>query len=248
MKTIWLIGASEGIGRALAIELAKDQNNSLILSARNIQRLKDLSQDIKTKPLLLEMDVENKESITKAWNDIQKKSASIDKIIYCAGYYKPMSAESMEIDEIEKMIEVNLLGAFRVLNLVIPEFIKRKNGHIVLIGSVAAYIGLPNGLGYGSSKAGIIHLAENLKCDLSNYNIKVQVINPGFVKTRLTDLNRFQMPSIITPEDAALYISNAMKTNSFESRFPFLFANFLKLISKLPYWLYFKLSKLIKPK
>jgi short-subunit dehydrogenase len=91
-------------------------------------------------------------------------------------------------------------------------------------------------------------LAENLKCDLSDYNIKVQVINPGFVKTRLTDLNRFQMPSIITPEEAALYISNAMKTNSFESRFPFIFSNFLKLISKLPYWLYFKLSKIIKPK
>jgi len=248
MKTIWLVGASEGIGRALAIELAKDKNNFLILSARNKERLEDLSQVLETKPLLIEMDVGNKESIAKAWGEIQKESISIDTIIYCAGYYKPMSAESMELDEIEKMIEVNLVGAFRVLDLVIPDFIKRKNGHIVLIGSVAAYIGLPNGIGYGSSKAGIIHLAENLKCDLSDYNIKVQVINPGFVKTRLTDLNRFQMPSIITPEEAAIYISNAMKTNAFESRFPFIFANFLKLISKLPYWLYFKLSKIIKPK
>jgi short-subunit dehydrogenase len=248
MKTIWLVGASEGIGRALATELAKDKNNSLILSARNKERLEELAQDLEKTPLLIEMDVGNKGSIAKAWNEIKKASISIDTIIYCAGYYKPMSAESMEIDEIEKMIEVNLVGAFRVLNLVIPEFIQRKNGHIVLIGSVAAYIGLPNGIGYGSSKAGIIHLAENLKCDLADYNIKVQVVNPGFVKTRLTDLNTFQMPSIITSEEAAIYISNAMKTNAFESRFPFVFPNFLKLISKLPYWLYFKLSKIIKPK
>lgn len=249
MKSIWLIGASEGIGRALAIELANDQSNSLILSARNNERLLELSSILNTNttPLLIEMDVENRQSVTRAWQDIQKKSARIDTIIYCAGYYKPMSAESMEIDEIEKMINVNLVGAMRVLSLVIPEFIKRKNGHIVLIGSIAGYRGLPNGLGYGSSKAGIIHLAENLKCDLADYNVKVQVINPGFVKTRLTDLNRFHMPSIITPTEAAVYISSAMKTNSFESRFPFIFANFLNLISKLPYWIYFVLAKIIKP-
>jgi short-subunit dehydrogenase len=102
MKTIWLVGASEGIGRALAIELAKEKNNSLILSARNKERLGELAQDLEKKPLLIEMDVGNKESIAKAWSEIQKESFSIDTIIYCAGYYKPMSAESMELDEIEK--------------------------------------------------------------------------------------------------------------------------------------------------
>jgi len=201
MPKIWIIGASEGIGRALAVELANDKENFLILSARNTERLKELSDNLNSESLLIPIDVTNKESVLNGWQKIKEKSITIDRIVYCAGYYKPMSAESMEIDEIEKMICVNLTGAIRVLNLVIPEFIKQKRGDIILIGSIVGYRGLPNSLGYGSSKAGIINQ----------------------------------------------YITKAMKTNCFESRFPFLFANFLKLASKLPYWLYFILAKIIKP-
>jgi len=246
MPKIWIIGASEGIGRALALELNKEIDNSLILSARNAERLEELSSSFSTKPLLVPIDVSNKDSVLNGWNKIKTQSIEIDTVVYCAGYYKPMSSESMEIDEVERMIDINLTGAMRVLNLVIPRFIQQKRGHIVLIGSVAGYRGLPNSIGYGSSKAGLIHLAENLKCDLSQYGIKVQVINPGFVKTRLTDLNKFRMPSIITPEQAAVSISRAMKTGCFESRFPFVFANCLRLVSMLPYSLYFRLAKLIK--
>jgi len=248
MKIIWLIGASEGIGRSLALELSKDKDNYLILSARNNERLEELSQEIGSDGFLVPIDVGDKDSVRKATQNIKDRSVSIDQVIYCAGYYKPMSAESMEIDEVEKMININLIGAFRVLNFIIPDFIKNKKGHIVLIGSVAGYRGLPNSMGYGSSKAGIIHLAENLECDLSRYGIRVQVINPGFVKTRLTDLNNFPMPSIITPEEAAKYITKYIKTSTFESRFPFVFANLLKLIANLPYWLYFMIAKLAKPK
>ena len=246
MPRIWIIGASEGIGRALALELNKESGNTLILSARNAERLEELSSNFTIKPLLVPIDVSNKESVLNGWNKIKNQSTEIDTVIYCAGYYKPMPSESMEIDEVEKMIDINLTGAMRTLNLVIPQLIKQKSGHIVLIGSVAGYRGLPNSIGYGSSKAGIIHLAENLKCDLSGYGIKVQVINPGFVKTRLTDLNKFHMPSIITPEQAAIFITKNMKSNCFESRFPFVFANVLRLVSMLPYRLYFRLAKFIK--
>jgi short-subunit dehydrogenase len=248
MPRIWIIGASEGIGRALALELNKESGDALILSARHIERLEELSSSFCIKPLLVPIDVSNNESVLNGWNKIKIQSLEIDIVIYCAGYYKPMSAESMEIDEVEKMLDINLTGAMRVLNLVIPQLIKQKRGHIVLIGSIAGYRGLPNSIGYGSSKAGIIHLAENLKCDLSEYGIKVQVINPGFVKTRLTDLNKFRMPSIMTPEQAAISITRAMKAGCFESRFPFVFSNFLRLVSMLPYSLYFRLAKFIKPR
>jgi short-subunit dehydrogenase len=246
MTKIWIIGASEGIGRAVAEELSKDKNNELILSARNSERLAELSKDLRGERLLVPLDVSAKESVLRGWQVIKKSIGTIDTIIYCAGYYKPMSAEDMEIDEIEKMIDVNLVGAIRILNSVIPEFIKKRSGHIVLIGSIAGYIGLPRSMGYGASKAGLIHLAENLQCDLASHNIKIQVINPGFVKTRLTDLNNFRMPSIMTPEEAATHIIKAIERGGFESRFPFFVANFLKLISKLPYWLYFRLAKRIK--
>ena len=245
MQKIWLIGASEGIGKALSIELGQDNNNYLILSARNHERLEDLSHDIKSKKLIISLDATDKNSIFKAWKVIKEECGSIDTIIYCAGYYKPMSSDHMEIDEIEKMININLLGALKILNIIIPHFIDNRRGHIVLIGSVAGYIGLPNSIGYGASKAGVIHLAENLKCDLAKYGIKVQVINPGFVKTRLTELNKFPMPFILSPEQAAKRIINCMKSGRFESSFPYIISRALKLMSKLPYWLYFKIAQII---
>jgi short-subunit dehydrogenase len=246
MNRIWLIGASEGIGRAIAGELAKEQENFLILSARNEKRLKELAEEIPRNNLLVPVDVASSASIEQAWNTIQNEIGSIDKVIYCAGYYKPMSADNMQIEEIEQMIQVNLTGCMRVLSCVVPEFITKRAGHVVLIGSIAGFRRLPNAIGYGASKAGIIHLAENLKCDLSEYNIKVQVINPGFVRTRLTDLNQFPMPAIMESEQAAKYIIKYMNSKAFEARFPFLFANLLKILSLLPYWLYFKIMKLIK--
>jgi short-subunit dehydrogenase len=240
MKVIWLIGASEGIGRSLATILKKE-GHKLILSGRNESRLNELATELDATALPL--DVTNDNSVQEAWGKCQ----DIDIVIYCAGYYKPLSAENFDLAETKQMIDVNLTGALRILSHVVPNFIKRKSGHIILIGSVAGYCGLPNAIGYGASKAGIIHLAENLKCDLTKHNIKVQVINPGFVKTRLTDLNKFHMPSIISSEEAANYIAYYMKGNSFESRFPFVFANTLKLISKLPYWIYFRIiSNLVK--
>ncbi len=248
MNKIWLVGASEGIGRSLAIELAKDKNNYLILSARNTDRLNDLAKEIGSITSIFPLNVSDKDSVSAAWEAIKNEHKAIDTVIYCAGYYTPMSSSSMQMDKIEEMIDVNLTGAIRIVSMVVPEFINQRSGHIVLIGSIAAYRGLPHGVGYGSSKAGIIHLAENLNCDLSKFGIKVQVINPGFVKTRLTALNKFYMPSILSPEQAAQNIIKYIKSNKFESRFPFIFANFLKIISKLPYFVYFRIAKLLEPK
>jgi len=246
MNKIWLIGASEGIGRAVAQELGKNADNFLILSARKPERLESLSSEIEARSMVCPVDVSDGDSVKKGWKEICNKLETIDTVIYCAGYYKPMTVENINVDEIERMIDVNLVGAVRMLGHVIPEFISKKNGHIVLISSIAGYRGLPNDTGYGSSKAGLIHLAENLNCDLSSYGIKVQLISPGFVKTRLTDLNNFKMPSLISTEKAAIYIKKAIESKSFEVRFPFLFASSLKMISLLPYSVYFWLIKKIK--
>lgn len=245
MKNIWLIGASEGIGRSLALKLDNDANNFLIISGRNNERLNDLSKELKKGNLVLPFDVTNNDSVINAYKNIKSNGLKVDTLIYCAGYYKPMSSTSIEIEEVEKIIDVNLVSCIRVLTQVVPDFVENQAGHIVLIGSVAGYIGLPNSIGYGSSKAGMISLAETLKSDLDRYKVKVQIINPGFVKTRLTDLNKFKMPSIISSDKAAIYIIKYINKNVFESRFPFLFANLLKIISNLPYWLYFKIASII---
>lgn len=236
MKKVWLIGASEGIGRALALELAR-QRYQLFVSARSQDRLVSLVEECEGQHYAVSLDVQSNVSIEQAWQQIQ----DIDILIYCAGDYKPMSAKQIEIEPIERMIDINLTGCFRVLNVVLPTFIQRDQGKVVLIGSIAAYRGLPNAMGYGASKAGILHLAENLACDLHDTKIDVQIINPGFVKTRLTDLNKFDMPSLMTTEAAAKAIAKRIQKNKFESRFPSLFANALKIMSRLPYWLYFRL-------
>lgn len=246
MTNIWLIGASEGIGRDLALELAKE-SHFLILSGRSKNRLESLQKEIGKQARVEVLDVTDLGKVAKAFSKITK-SYKIDKIIYLAGYYKPMSADNFNIGDVEKIIDINLIGAYRICDKILPYFIEQNAGHIILVGSIAGYRGLPNSIGYGSSKAGLIHLAENLKCDLKKYNIKVQVINPGFVKTRLTDMNKFYMPSIISTEMAAKYIVKIIKKNVFESTFPSLFTYFIKFLSILPYALYFKIASILKPK
>lgn len=245
MKNIWIIGASEGIGKELAYKLGR--NNFVFLSARQQDKLNKISKEIGDNAKPITLDVSDKISIEKAYSKIQKK-APLDIVIYAAGIYKPMSSRNFDIELSKKIIDINLTGAMRILSVALPSFIKTQKGHIVMIGSVAGYIGLPNSFGYGASKAALIHLAENLKSDLYNDNIKIQVINPGFVKTRLTDMNNFHMPSIISAKEAAHHIVNQMNSNSFESRFPFTFPNFIKTLSMLPYSIYFKIVQFIKPK
>jgi short-subunit dehydrogenase len=138
---------------------------------------------------------------------------------------------------------VNITGAFRALACVLPGFVARNSGHIVLVGSIAGYRGLPNAMGYGASKAAINHLAVNLKLDLAGTGIKVQRVCPGFVKTRLTDKNDFPMPFLMSAEAAADCIAGGMKKNRFEINFPWQMAVIFKLLNLLPDSLYFALMR-----
>lgn len=238
-KHVWLIGASEGIGAALAEKLAAE-GAVLTLSARNAERLQELCARLSGSGHRAAVaDVTSLESVAQAWHAFG--TSVPDMVIYNAGTYKPMDVQHFELEPVESMLDVNLRGAFRVVSLVIPEFLQRNAGHLVLVGSVAGYRGLPSAMGYGASKAGIMHLAENLKADLKGTKIRVQLVSPGFVKTRLTDMNDFKMPCMITAEKAAQYIVEGLGSSRFEIHFPKRFSFVLKLLSLLPAWLYFRL-------
>lgn len=238
-KRIWLIGASEGIGAALAKQLAAE-GATLIISARNAERLEALKSELPgTGHQAIAVDVTVLEQIQQAWQSLA--AAPPDITIYNAGTYTPMDAQHLELAAAESMIDVNLRGAFRMVSVVLPTYLQRNAGHLVLVGSVAGYRGLPSAMGYGASKAGIMHLAENLKADLKKTNIRVQLVSPGFVKTRLTDMNDFAMPCIITAERAAQYIVDGLQSSRFEIHFPKRFSYVLKLLQLLPAWLYFRL-------
>lgn len=242
-KTIWLVGASEGIGEALARKLAPECEH-LILSARNEEKLQKLASDIPSgNASVLPVDVTDVETVRTAWAQFHRLDTLPDTVIYNAGTYTPMDALRFDLAKAEYMFDVNFNGALRVLSVVLPELVGRGAGHIALVASVAGYRGLPGAIGYGASKAALIHLAQNLRADLGQTGIKVQVINPGFVQTRLTALNDFPMPCIITPEKAAEYITGGLAGEAFEIHFPKRFSRALKFLSLLPDWLYFYLLR-----
>ena len=234
-KTYWLVGASEGLGEALAHKLAAEGAH-LVLSARSkdkLQALADKLPNATTAPL----DVTDKSSVAVG----AQKAGAVDGVVYLAGYYDPMSAQSWDADSVETMSAVNFTGALHVLGHIVPQFTAAGRGHIVLIGSLAGYRGLPGSIGYGASKAGLMHMGETLYADLKTTQIKVQNINPGFIKTRLTAKNKFNMPQIMTPDEAADQVLKAMRKGRFDTAFPRPFAWLFSLARFTPRALWLKL-------
>lgn len=241
MKNFWLIGASSGIGEALAYALV-DAGWKVAISSRNEDKLNTMSE--KSEHLLpYPVDVTQATALKKTYLDICEKIGDIDCVMFNAGDYKPMSIEEFSPKLFTKLIEVNYIGAVNLLDFIIPDFTKRAHGQILLTASLAAYRGLPRSAPYSASKAALLSLAESLHLELKQHNVLLRVINPGFVKTPLTDKNTFKMPSLISPEDAAKAIMKELEGDNFEIRFPKGFARNMRLLSLLPYRLYFYLTK-----
>jgi short-subunit dehydrogenase len=136
-------------------------------------------------------------------------------------------------------VETNLVGYFNALAAVLPHFVERGAGTVVIVSSVAGYRGLPKSLVYGATKAALINVAETLYLDLHGKGIGVAVVNPGFVRTPLTAGNDFEMPALIEPDEAAREIVAGLARGAFEIHFPKRFTGWLKLLRLLPYGLYF---------
>ena len=235
-KRYWIVGASEGLGLALAKKMS-EAGASLVLTARNEARLKKIAASLPNKAEVLPLDITNLAAVKKS----AKILKNLDGFVFLAGAYWPMSAQEWDIGKVTKMVNVNLIGALHTLEVILPMFIEKNRGHLVFTGSLAGYRGLPAALGYGSSKAAIANLSETLRYDLKETSIKVQLINPGFIKTRLTDKNQFKMPQIMAPEDAADKMFSNMNKNNFSSSFPAPFSWLFRVSRVLPDSIYFKL-------
>lgn len=240
-KTVWIIGASSGIGRALAQELDM-RGAKLILSARNDESLARLNSLLGNRHAVFPLDVTKKETVAAALKQIE----TIDSTLYLAAAYTPSYIQDMSEENISETIAINLEGAMTCLRALIPYYKSQGHGQIALCGSVAGYGGLPGGQPYSATKAAIINLAESLRAEMRDDNIDVRLISPGFVKTPLTDKNDFAMPMMIEAEEAARAIADGLMGKKFEIHFPKTFTILMKLLSSLPYAVYFYLVSKIK--
>lgn len=236
-KRYWLVGASEGLGAALARRLSAE-GAELILSARDRNRLQEVAGSLPGRAHVLPLDVRDDESVARA----AAEASEIDGIVYLAGVYWPMSARDWDHAHGVAMADVNFTGALRVLGHVVPAMVRRDRGHVVLAGSLSGFRGLPGALGYAASKAGLMSLAQSLRADLWRTGVRVQLANPGFIRTRLTDKNDFHMPFLMSPERAAEEMMILMRDDAaFERHFPWVFSLVFRLSRFLPNWAYYRL-------
>lgn len=235
-KKYWLVGASEGLGRALALRMSQ-AGAELILSARNSQRLVELSADLPGPSQVLAMDISDTDSVARAGGELR----DIDGVVFLAGVYWPMPAKDWNGADALAMANINFTGAFRVLDQVMEQFLSVDKGHIVITGSLSGFRGLPRSIGYSASKAGVMALAESLYADLRTTGIRVQIANPGFIKTRLTEKNSFNMPFIMSADEAADHMMRHMRSTRFKYSFPTLFSWLFRSSQFLPDWLYYRI-------
>lgn len=238
-QRVWLIGASSGIGEALAKRLG-ELGARVAATSRNAAALERLGSSC-TVPA----DVTDRASLGTAFDAARKLLGDIDTAFVNAGTHLPMRAWELDAEAAEALVRVNLVGTINACALLAPHFAARGSGRIVLTASVAGYGGLPTGLVYGATKAALINFAETLYLDLAPRGVAVHLVNPGFVKTPLTDRNDFRMPALVSAEAAAREILDGVAAGEFETHFPKRFTRVLKALNTLPYRLYFPLVRRI---
>ncbi|MCA3444387.1 MAG: SDR family NAD(P)-dependent oxidoreductase [Rhodobacter sp.] len=235
-KRYWLVGASEGLGRALAERLSA-AGAEVILSARSADRLAEVAATLPGPSMAVPVDVADTASVRRA----AEAAGQIDGVVFLAGLYWPMAAQDWNADQAETMCDVNFTGCARVMGAALPAMVARGAGHVVITGSLSGFRGLPGAIGYGASKAGVMALAECMQADLRGSGIVVQVANPGFIRTRLTDKNSFSMPFLMEPAEAADHMFRHMQTNRFKVSFPTVFSWLFRLSQFLPDWAYYRI-------
>jgi len=242
-RVAWVTGAGKGIGRALALRLAND-GWIVATSARTEKDLISLEQvapggRIHGFPL----DVTDAARAYVILNVIENRLGPLRLVVLNAGTHLPTPASGFSAAEARKVIETNLMGTVNCLAPVMEQFLERGAGQIAVVASLAGYRGLPSAAAYGASKGGLINLCEALRPELEAAGVDLRLINPGFVRTPLTDRNEFPMPFLIEVDDAVAAIIASLEGRSFEIAFPRRFALIMKLLRLLPDRLFFAATR-----
>ena len=234
---VWITGASSGIGRGLALKLARE-GRKVVVSARSAEALADLAREhpnLAAWPL----DTTDADACAAAIAEIEAAHGKIALAVLNAGTHIPTPAADFRVADAKRLIDVNLTGTVNAL----APLLGRRTRHIAIVASVAGYSGLPTAAIYGATKAALINMCEALKPECDALGIKLQLVDPGFVRTPLTDKNEFPMPFLMELDAAVDAFARGLAADRFEIVFPRRFALILKFLRLLPYGLYFRLVR-----
>ncbi|SDE10717.1 SDR family NAD(P)-dependent oxidoreductase [Kordiimonas lacus] len=242
---IWITGGSSGIGRELALQYLA-AGHKVFVTARSADKLKTLAEEAKPLPgdyNWAVADVCDRAALKLAVATLETAWGVPDLAILNAGTHQPTSARQFDLATHERLMQVNYMGVLNCLEAVLPSMRARGRGQVALVASLAGYRGLPMASAYGASKAALINFAESIREELKLDGIDVRLVNPGFVKTPLTDLNDFPMPFLMPVDKAAARIVKGLAGAGFEVTFPTRFAFIMKLLRLLPDRLYLAATK-----
>ena len=238
-QRVWLVGASSGIGAALA-ETLLQAGAQVTISARRQEALEALAQH-HPQAHVVAFDAGDAQAWPEAFERTLAAMGHVDLVVFGAARYDPTHSWELDLDQVQKSFDLNVVGVYRGVSILVPYFLKRGMGGLAVIASISAYTGLPKAVIYGATKAALNNMTQTLYFELKPKGVSVYLINPGFVETPMTAVNDFDMPGLMKPAEAAKAIVAGFERGDFEIRFPRGFAGALRWISFLPDCLRFPL-------
>jgi NAD(P)-dependent dehydrogenase (short-subunit alcohol dehydrogenase family) len=237
----WVTGASSGIGRQLAFDLARE-GYAVAATARSHDKLAGLAAEakaLKGHVVAFPCDVTDEQAMRGTFEAIEAELGPITLAVFNAGNYYPARGYALETGNFTKSFQINVFGVVFGLVPLVDRMRERGRGQIAIVGSATAYRGLPLASAYGSTKAALNYMAESLKFDFDKINVRIQIINPGFIETPLTRNNKFLMPALMQVGEASERIVRGLKTGGFEVSFPRRLTLMAKIFNLFPHSFYF---------
>ncbi|HWT01478.1 MAG TPA: SDR family NAD(P)-dependent oxidoreductase [Pyrinomonadaceae bacterium] len=239
-KTVFITGASSGIGRALAVELGR-RGAALGLLARRAETLREIADEVEKaggRALALPADVRDADAVRRAAGELRARFDRVDVLVANAGIVPTTHVLDLRSEDLADVMSVNVVGAVNSVTAVLPEMVERGSGQLVAISSLAAYRGLPKSGAYCASKAALSAFFESLRIDLRGTGVDVTIIHPGFIKTPVTEGRAAKMPYLMELDDAVRKIIRAIETRKKSYAFPWQLASIVRAAMLFPIPLY----------
>lgn len=239
-KVVMITGASSGIGKGLALEIAARGAHLGLLARREnlLNEIVDEARAKNVKAIAATADVRDAKAVRGAADRFREELGPIDVLIANAGIGTADHALQLAPEHAAEVIGINVLGAVNSVSAVAPEMVARGQGRLVAISSLAAYRGLPKSAAYCASKAALTAYFESVRIDLRNTGVGVTIIYPGFIKTAITRGRVAKMPYLMELDDAVKKIVSAIEKEKKTYAFPWQLATFVRSGLIMPVGIY----------